>query len=181
MITDIYIDEGRTDRSAGLSFVLRPNVSLSVRGFSILIICFAAISLFAGGFFWALGAWPVFGFFGLDVILLYVFFKLNYRQARRHEKIELNNDRLTVTQVSANGLERSWHFNPYWVNILKFQAKIHELNFFDRSCSKSCFSSFIPIGTLYKNLRPTLLVKIHRKLTPKIRTFKISSTVHPIL
>ena len=117
MITDIYIDEGQTDRSAGLSFVLRPNVSLSARGFSILIICFAAISLVAGGFFWALGAWPVFGFFGLDVILLYVFFKLNYRQARRHEKIELNNDRLTVTQVSANGRERSWHFNPYWVRL----------------------------------------------------------------
>jgi uncharacterized membrane protein len=117
MITDTYIHAENAAPSAGLSFVLRPNVSLSDRGFSILIICFAAISLVAGGFFWALGAWPVFGFFGLDVILLYVFFKLNYRHARRHEKIELKNDRLTVTQVSATGQERSWHFNPYWVRL----------------------------------------------------------------
>ena len=28
------------------------------------------------------GAWPVFGFFGLDVLLVYWAFRLNYRRAR---------------------------------------------------------------------------------------------------
>ena len=48
--------------------VLRPNVSLSRDGFIILMVVFAAICLVAGGFFLAIGAWPVFGFFGLDIL-----------------------------------------------------------------------------------------------------------------
>ena len=31
--------------------------------------------------FLLLGAWPVFGFFGLDVLLLYLAFRANYRAA----------------------------------------------------------------------------------------------------
>ena len=35
------------------------------------------------------GAWPVIGFFGLDVALIYLAFKLNYRSGRLYETIEL--------------------------------------------------------------------------------------------
>ena len=59
--------------------VLRPNVSLSRDGFIILMVVFAAICLVAGGFFLAIGAWPVFGFFGLDILFLYLAFRINYR------------------------------------------------------------------------------------------------------
>ena len=41
------------------------------------------ISLAVGIGFVAIGAWPVFGFFGLDVALVYLAFRLNYRGARR--------------------------------------------------------------------------------------------------
>ena len=36
------------------------------------------------------GAWPVMGFFGLDVLLVYVAFKLNYRSGRLYETVELD-------------------------------------------------------------------------------------------
>ena len=65
--------------------VLRPNISLSRQGFTILMVLFAAICLVAGGFFLAIGAWPVFGFFGLDILLLYWAFRVNYRRGRRYE------------------------------------------------------------------------------------------------
>jgi uncharacterized membrane protein len=100
-----------------LHYVLRPNVSLTRRGFFVLMGCFAAISFLAGGFFWAQGAWPVFGFFGLDVILLYGFFRLNYRNLRRHEKIELQDGALVFTKFSPAGAARSWRFDPYWVRL----------------------------------------------------------------
>ena len=49
----------------------------------------AAVSFLSGIFFWSLGAWPVFGFFGLDVLLIYIAFRMNFRAARRYETIRL--------------------------------------------------------------------------------------------
>ena len=48
-----------------------------------------AVSFVAGFVFLLIGAWPVFGFFGLDVVLIYLAFKLNYRAARLYETIDL--------------------------------------------------------------------------------------------
>lgn len=97
--------------------ILRPNMSLSRRGFYLLMALFAGVSLAIGGFFWSLGAWPVFGFFGLDVVLLYWFFRLNYRHARRYELLDMRDDKLVFAQVSAFGAMREWVFDPFWVRI----------------------------------------------------------------
>ena len=100
-----------------LSVVIRPNASLSARGFAWLMGAFGVISFSLGAFFWSLGAWPVFGFFGLDVLLLYGFFKLNYHRAARYEKIELIDGYLVFSRVTPFGAERSWKFNPHWVRV----------------------------------------------------------------
>ena len=42
-----------------------------------------------------MGAWPVMGFFGLDVLLVYCAFKLNYRAGRLCEIVELTPAQLT--------------------------------------------------------------------------------------
>jgi len=96
---------------------LRPSVSLSRQGFHLLMLVFAAISFTAGGFFWAQGAWPVFGFFGLDVVLLYVFFKLNYRDGKRSEVLFMRDGKLVFARASSSGETRQWVFDPYWVRI----------------------------------------------------------------
>jgi uncharacterized membrane protein len=64
-----------------------------------------------------MGAWPVFGFFGLDVALVYFAFRLNYRSGRLHELIELTPALLTVTRVHPSGKRESFDFNPYWVRV----------------------------------------------------------------
>jgi uncharacterized membrane protein len=99
------------------SLILRPNRSLSQRGFLWLMALFGGASFALGIYFWSLGAWPVFGFFGLDVALLYFFFRLNYRYARRYETLAMRDGNLIFGQVSATGLSREWSFDPYWVRL----------------------------------------------------------------
>ena len=67
--------------------------------------------------FLAMGAWPVFGFFGLDVALVYIAFRLNYRSGRLYELVELTPETLTVTRVHPSGKRESFDFNPYWVRV----------------------------------------------------------------
>ena len=97
--------------------VLRPNMSLSRRGFFWLMVFFTAISVIVGGYFWSLGAWPVFGFFGLDVALLYGAFRLNYRYGKRYETLSMAEEKLVFSQVNALGTARQWEFDPYWVRV----------------------------------------------------------------
>ena len=56
--------------------ILRPHRSLGPRGFLALMIFVALVSFAAGIAFVSIGAWPVFGFFGLDALALYVAFRL---------------------------------------------------------------------------------------------------------
>lgn len=80
----------------------------------------AAVSLIsfgAGLMFFLMGAWPVLGFMGLDVVLVYVAFRINFRALRVYETVDLTEDALTVTRVAPNGRAQSWRFNPYWVRL----------------------------------------------------------------
>jgi uncharacterized membrane protein len=76
------------------------------------------ISLAAGIGFVSIGAWPVIGFFGLDVALVYLAFRLNYRSARQTETLRLAGDAFTVERVGVRGERRSWQFQPFWLRIV---------------------------------------------------------------
>ena len=83
----------------------------------VLMAAVCAVSFGTGLFFYLLGAWPVIGFMGLDVALIYVAFKLNFRALRLYETVDLTHDALTVTRVAPSGKAQSWSFNPYWVRL----------------------------------------------------------------
>ena len=77
-----------------------------------------SIAAFVAGIaFYAIGAWPVMGFFGLDVAIVYVAFKINYRAGRAHELVELTSDALSITHVAHNGRRRTFTCNPYWARV----------------------------------------------------------------
>jgi uncharacterized membrane protein len=97
--------------------VLLPHRSLGRKGFVVLMSVVSVVSFVTGLGFYLLGAWPVMGFFGLDVLLIYAAFRLNYRAARLHELIELSADELRLTRVYPSGRSQSWSFNPYWVRL----------------------------------------------------------------
>lgn len=111
------------DNSTGLQaqgagrFVLHPHRSLSPRGFLILMTFISAVSFIAGMAFLLMGAWPVFGFFGLDVLLIYLAFKLNFRAGRLYETIDITPAKLTLTRVNPAGRRDTFEFNPYWARV----------------------------------------------------------------
>lgn len=96
---------------------ISPYRSLSLRGFNILMAFVGLASFAAGVGFISMGAWPVFGFFGLDAALIYWAFRRNYFDARAYEQINLSRERLSVKRVSAHGRAREFEFNPYWTRL----------------------------------------------------------------
>jgi uncharacterized membrane protein len=103
--------------SPSFSAILTPHRSLSPTGFVVLMTAICVVSFGTGLFFFMLGAWPVVGFLGLDVLVIYIAFKLSYRSGRCYETVELSPEELTVTRVDPVGREQSWRFNPYWVRL----------------------------------------------------------------
>ncbi len=99
------------------SAVLTPHRSLGPKGFMVLMAAVCLVSFGTGLFFYLLGAWPVIGFMGLDVALIYAAFRLNFRALRLYETVDLTQDALTVTRVAPSGQSQSWSFNPYWVRL----------------------------------------------------------------
>ncbi len=75
------------------------------------------LSFAAGLLFYLLGAWPVVGFLGLDVALVYWAFRLNYRAAGAYEQVTVTSSELTVRKVSHHGHVAEWTLNPLWVRL----------------------------------------------------------------
>ena len=105
------------DRSGNFRFELIAYRSLSLAGFAVLMTVVVLINLVVGGAFFMLGAWPVLGFCGLDVALIYWAFWSNYRSGRAAETIELTPTRLVLTRSHPSGSRERFEFNPYWVRV----------------------------------------------------------------
>jgi uncharacterized membrane protein len=103
--------------------LLMPHRSLGRTGFLVLMGVVTLVSLVTGGFFLAKGAWPVFGFFGLDVLLLYLCFRLNYRAARAREEVSVSRTDVDIRKFTPSGRLEEHHFNPFWA---KFSVARHD-------------------------------------------------------
>ena len=104
------------DRSI-LSVRLRPHRSLSRAQFHILLAALGAGGVIASVPFILMGAWPVAGFMGLDVLGVYIAFEASFRSARAYEDVSLTVLELLVAKVSARGQRAEWRFNPSWVRL----------------------------------------------------------------
>jgi len=93
---------------------LTPHRSLSRSGFVLVMMVLGVISFAAGIGFLLIGAWPVFGFFGLDVLLVYWAFRANYRAAKAYEEVMVTPSELRVRKVSHRGQVAEWTLNPMW-------------------------------------------------------------------
>jgi uncharacterized membrane protein len=102
---------------------LQPHRSLSRRNFHVLMMVFSAMSFTATLPFVLIGAWPVAGFMGLDVALLYLAFRANFRAARAYEDVQVTPIELMLAKVSPKGVKAEWRFHPSWVRL---QREEHE-------------------------------------------------------
>ena len=106
--------------------VLYPNRSLGRFGFHLLMAAIVLVSAAIGAAFVLAGAWPVTGFLGADILLLYLAFCWNYRQGRRAEFIQLDGAELVVRRVEPSGHRREWRFDAHWVRVAVDDAS-HQL------------------------------------------------------
>src|ERR1700712_1107215 len=93
---------------------LMPHRSLSRTGFLVLMGFVGFVSFAAGLAFWLMGAWPVFGFFGLDVLAVYWAFRINFRHAKAIEEIRVTPTELHLRRVSHRGDVVEFLLNPLW-------------------------------------------------------------------
>jgi uncharacterized membrane protein len=100
-----------------LHVILRPHRSLSPTGFWIVMGLLAGVSFSAGTVFWWLGAWPVIGFMGLDVALVYIAFKASYARAHEYERLHLTRQKLTIERVDHWGKVERLALQPYWLRV----------------------------------------------------------------
>ena len=96
---------------------ITPHRSLDARGFRLLLSMFVVGCVASSIPFVVLGAWPVAGFLGLDIALLYGAFRLSYRAARAYEDVTVTPIELSVARVSAAGRRREWRFSPGFVRL----------------------------------------------------------------
>jgi uncharacterized membrane protein len=104
------------EKATGLTFVARRNNSLSAGGrlfaFGSLAVVILAISL---GF--ALnGAWLIFPFAGLDLVVLYLAFRYVERHAGDYECISVSDDRVVVERWKRGRILRQ-ELNRYWIRV----------------------------------------------------------------
>jgi uncharacterized membrane protein len=96
---------------------LVPHRSLSPVGFRWLIRVAVGANLAIGLPLYLLGAWPVLGFMGLDVYLLWWLFKRSYLDARRSETLTLTDRDLIIDRVAPDGEREQHRVDAYWLRV----------------------------------------------------------------
>jgi uncharacterized membrane protein len=96
---------------------LYPHRSLSRRGFAILMGCIALVSFLAGLGFLMMGAWPVFGFFGLDVLLIWWALERNFRDGKARETITVNDSEVILARHKPGQPDATESFVRQWTRV----------------------------------------------------------------
>lgn len=110
-------NNGKTPPRRLEKIIIWPHRSLSSKGFTIVIGILAIFLLIIGVGFLLAGAWPVMGFLGLELLIVWGAFKLNYRAARHHETILTTTEDVTVETHSPSGRNATKSFPLGWLRV----------------------------------------------------------------
>lgn len=109
------------------TIMLTPHRSLSREGFIAVMVIVVVANLSAGLMFFAIGAWPVVGFMGLDVALVWWAFRRNFSDAARAEQIQVTGDAVVLLRLAPDGKESRINFNRRWINVVLEYDEAREL------------------------------------------------------
>ncbi|MET0606989.1 MAG: DUF2244 domain-containing protein [Beijerinckiaceae bacterium] len=96
---------------------IRPHRSLGRKGVCLVLTLVAIAGVISSIPFIVAGAWPVAGYFGLDVLLLFVAFRANIRAAEECEEVRLTYVELLLRRIGGRRRAAEWRFNPAWVKL----------------------------------------------------------------
>lgn len=94
-----------------------PHRSLSKRGFAIVLIALGSLAFAIGTGFFLAGAWPVFGFLGVEFLVVYIAFRLNFRAAKKRQSITVTDKMLRVDTTHPSGKTDSVSLPTSWVRV----------------------------------------------------------------
>jgi len=100
-----------------LDLTLNPHRSLGPRGFAVVMGVLCGASFLAGCLFVSLGAWPVVGFLGADVLLVWIAFRISYARATASERLTLHADRFEIVRTDRAGRVDTRTLEPYWLKV----------------------------------------------------------------
>ncbi|MFG1185298.1 DUF2244 domain-containing protein [Xanthobacter aminoxidans] len=118
-------DAQAPDEPVVYAVTLAPHRSLSRRGFFWVMAGIGAVSFVSGVAFLAMGAWPIFGFFGLDVLLMYIAFRASFRSARAREHILVTPSLVEIRREPAAGRPSTTRLNPFWTRLWREDDEEH--------------------------------------------------------
>ncbi|HYD99242.1 MAG TPA: DUF2244 domain-containing protein [Alphaproteobacteria bacterium] len=121
--------------------VLQQNRSLSMVGAFIVLGVAGAFSFSIAALFASIGAWPVLGFCGLDILLLWLALRHAVKAPKPYETVRLDSRDLRVRRVDAKGRAREWTFQPYWV-----QVGVQEPNELETHVTLSSHGRTLPVA-----------------------------------
>ncbi len=97
---------------------VKPHRSLSRRGLGFAIGGMCLGSLVVTSLMARLGAWPVVGFNGADLLLALGLIGLNVRAARARETIRLSETELSIVRRDASGRQTRLSLSPSWLRVV---------------------------------------------------------------
>jgi uncharacterized membrane protein len=97
--------------------VIRPHRSLGQEAQRLVITCVAVAGVVSSIPFMIVGAWPVAGYFGLDVLLLAIAFRVNRRRAGACEEVRVTPLEINLRKICHRGRAEEWCFNPAWTRL----------------------------------------------------------------
>lgn len=111
------LDEAGAAERPVFDATITPHRSLGQDGFRLVMTLVCLVGVAASIPFMLLGAWPVAGFFGLDIVALFIAFKVNFNAARAFERIVVTPLEVLLRKVSHHGREKVWRSNPAWTRL----------------------------------------------------------------
>jgi uncharacterized membrane protein len=106
---------------------LKPHRSLTTHGFAVLMAAVGGVFLVFGGVFIAIGAWPVFGFLGLDVLIVYLAFRRSFADAAIREIVEVTAHEVVLYRTRPAKALTERRFPRPWVRIELDEDREREL------------------------------------------------------
>ena len=94
-----------------------PYRSLSPRGFALVMGALGSLAVCIGLGFFLMGAWPVIGFLGLELLVVWVAFRMNYRAAKRRQTLTATESALTIENIAPDGARNSTSLPTAWVQV----------------------------------------------------------------
>jgi len=97
--------------------ILRPHRSLSPAGFWVIMTIMGVWSFVGGIVFLSVGAWPVIGFVGLDVALVWWAFRASYGDGRTRERLRHAGGILTIERMDKRGAIECDSLPSHWLRV----------------------------------------------------------------